>query len=94
MEYLPDILHKDEKYIQKMEIISEDDVKTRIVQASASKYILEDLFRTTLEKVTGMESQLVVHKVTVQMMEPVTYRTITEEADAWGEYVASLAGST
>ena len=92
--YLQDRLHEDEQYIQKMEVISEYDVKTWISQASVSNYILEDLFRTTLEKVTGMESQLGVHEVTLQMMEPLYYRTIVEEADAWGEYVASLAGST
>ena len=77
-----------------MEFIGEDDVKTWIAQALVNDYILRDLFRTTLEKVTGVESQLVVHEVTVQMMELVNYRTIVEEEDTWGEYVASLAGPT
>ena len=57
-------------------------------------YILEYLFRATLEKVTSVESQLVVHEVIVQMMEPVNYRTIVEEADAWGEYIEILAVPT
>ena len=54
--YLQDRLHEDEQYIQKMEATSEDDVRTWVAQALASNYILEDLFRTTPEKVTGMES--------------------------------------
>ena len=77
-----------------MEVINEDDVRTWVAQALASNYILEDLFRTTPEKVTTVESQLVVHKVIVQMMESVNFWTIVEEADAWGRNVASLTRPT
>ena len=94
MTYLHNRLHVDEKYIQKMEVISEDDVKTWVAQAKVRNYLLEYLFRTTPEKVTGAESQLVVHEVTVQMMEPINYRTIVEEAYAWREYIASSVGPT
>ena len=92
MTYLQDRLHKDEQYIEKMEVISEDNVKNWIAQDSTNNYILEYLFRTNLEKVINVESQLVIHQVTAQMMELVNYRTIAEDVDVWGEYVASLVG--
>ena len=59
--YLHDRLHEDEQYIQKMEVISEDNVKNWIAQSSTNNYILEYLFRTNLEKVINVESQLVIH---------------------------------
>ena len=65
MTYLWDRLHEDEWYIQKMKVIDEEDVKTWVAQATVSNYIFEDLFRTTLENVTTVESQLVLQKVTM-----------------------------
>ena len=76
--YLHDILHEDEQYIQKIEIINEEDVRTWVAQAYVSNYILEDLYRTTPKRVTRMETQLVIHKVTMQMLELINYRTISE----------------
>ena len=77
-----------------MEIINEEDVTNWVVQASASNYILEELYRTNLERVTHVETQLVVHEVIVQMLEPINYHTIAEEANAWGEYISTLDGPT
>ena len=71
--YLQDILHEDEQYIQKMEIISEEDVKIWVAQASINNHILEDLYRLNPSKGTHVETQLVVHEVTVQILEPVNY---------------------
>ena len=69
-------------------------VKTWIGQASVSNYLLEDLYRLTPPKVTAVETQLVVHEVTVRLLEPIDYQTITEEASAWGEYISRPYGPT
>ena len=92
--YLQDRLYEDEQYIQKIEIFNEYDLRTWVAQASVSNYILEDLYRTTLEKVTCVETRLGVHEVIVQMLEPVNYQTIAKEANAWGEYISILVGPT
>ena len=82
--YLQDRLHEDEQYIQKLEIINEDNVRTWVAQDSITNYILDDLYRATPEKVTYVDSQLAMHEVTVLMLEPRNYRTIAEEANTWG----------
>ena len=42
------------------------------------------------EKVTCVQKKLAVHEVTVQVLEPIKYKIIVEEANAWGEYVSSM----
>ena len=69
-------------------------VTTWIAQASVSNYLLEYLYRLTPTKVTNVEAQLAVHEVAVIFMEPVDYRTITEVANALGEYISKPAGPT
>ena len=94
MVYLEDRLHGDVQYIHKLEIINEEDVMTWVAEASVSNYILEDLYRTTPKRVTRVETQLVVHEVTLQMLESINYQTSAEGANAWGGYISSLAGPT
>ena len=94
MAHLQEILQEDVQYIQKMEVINEEYVKTWVGQASVSNYILEDVCRYSPEKVTHVETQFAMHEVNVQMLEPINYKTIVEEANTWGEYISSLAGPT
>ena len=67
---------EDEQYILKMEVIKEEDVKTWIAETCLSNHLLEDLYKLTPPKVTEVESQLAVHKVTVRLLEPKHYQTI------------------
>ena len=94
LKFLQEILFEDEQYIKNMEIISEEYVKTWLAEASISNHLLEDLYRLTLAKVTKVESELAIHEVTVRLMEPLDYRTIAEEANAWGEYISRPARPT
>ena len=94
MVYLQDRLHEDEQKIQKFESICEELVKTWIKQASVSNYLLEDLYRLTPPKVTAVATQLVVHEVTVRLLEPIDYRTISEQSNAWDDYISIPAGPT
>ena len=84
----------DELRIQKIEGINEEAVKNWITQDSVSNYLLEDLYRATPPKMTEIKSQLVVHEVTVKLLEPIDYKTIAEEANVWGEFIERPAGTT
>ena len=94
IKYLQDRLHEYEQNIQKIEIISEEVVKTWIAQSSVRNSLLEDLYRLTLVKVTNVETRLVVHEVTMRLLEPIDYHTITGEANAWGKYISKMANPT
>ena len=41
-----------------------------------------------------IKSQLVVHEVIVKLLEPVDYKTIADEANAWGEFIERPVGPT
>ena len=75
-----------------MEIVKEEYVNTWLAQASVSNHILEDIYKLTPPKVTKVESQLVVHEVNVRLLEPIDYRTILEEANAWDDYISRKTG--
>ena len=77
-----------------MEVVNNEYVKNLVGKDFVRNHILEDVYRSTPEKATCMETQLVVHEVTVQMLEPINYKTIAEEANAWGEYISRLDGPT
>ena len=69
-------------------------VKTWIAQAYVSNFLFEDLYRVTPPKLIEVESQMEVYEVTVRMLEPMDYRIIEEEANAWGEYISRPVGPT
>ena len=48
-----------------MEVVNEEDVKTWIAQAYVSNHILENMCKSSPEKVTHVETQLAMHEVTV-----------------------------
>ena len=54
--YIQDRLHEDEQYIQKIEIINEEDIKTWVSQDSVNKYVLEYLYRLPPTIVTNVET--------------------------------------
>ena len=41
-----------------------------------------------------IKSQLAMHEATVKLLEPVDYKTIAAEANAWGEFIERLDGRT
>ena len=91
LKFLQDRLLEDEQYILKMDVIKEEDVKTWIVQASVSSHLLEDLYKLTPPNVIEVESQFVVHEVSVRLLYPKDYQTISEEANAWDDYISRPA---
>ena len=87
-------MHEYEHNIQKIEDICEEVVKIWIAQASGRNYLLGDLLTLTPPKVTKVESKLGVHEVTIRLLDLVDYRTIAEEANAWGEFIERSARPT
>ena len=69
-------------------------VETWIAQASVRNFLLEDLYRVTPPKLAQVDSQLAMHEVIVRLLEPVDYRIIAEELNAWGEYILRPTGPT
>ena len=67
-----------------MEVDNEEDVNTWVGQASVNNYILEDMCRSALEKVTCVESPLAIHELIVQVLDPINHKTITEDANSRG----------
>ena len=68
--------------------------KNCISHASVGNFLLEDLYMVNPPKMAEIKSQLVVHELTVKLLEPVDYKTIAKEANAWGEFIERLAGPT
>ena len=92
LKYLKDKMHEDELSIQQIKGITEKVVKNWVSQASVSNCLLEDLLKVTPPKATEIKSQLAIHEVTVRLLEPMDFKTIVAEADAWREFIGGLAG--
>ena len=56
MTHLQDRLQEDVQYLQKIEVVNEEDINTWVGQASVSNYILENMCRSAAEKVTCVET--------------------------------------
>ena len=59
--------------------------------ASVKYYIIEDMCKEATEKVTRIEMKLEIHEVTIQVLQPINYKTIAKESNAWGSSVSILA---
>ena len=83
LKYLQDRLQEDELSIQQVKGITEKAVKSLVAQAVVSNCLLEDQLRVTPAKTTELKSQPAIHEVTVRLLEPMHFKTIVAEADAW-----------
>ena len=94
LKYLQDVLQEDELSIQQIKYITEKVVKNLVAQATVSNFLLEDLLRVTPHKVAEIKSQLDIHEVTVRLLEPIDFKTITAEVDAWREFIGGSVGTS
>ena len=74
--------------------VNEEDINLWVGHTFINPHILGGMCRSSTEKVTHVQTQLAVHEVTIQVLEPIKYKTIAEEANTWGAYVSSLVGPT
>ena len=76
------------------QVAEEKVLKNWVAQASISNCLLENLLRETPPKAVEIKSQLDVHGVTVRLLDPIDFKTIAAEADAWSEFIGRSAGSS
>ena len=67
-------------------------VKGLVAQDVVSNFLLEYQLRVTPPKAAEIKSQLVVHEVTIRILEPMDFRTIVAYATTWKQFVDGLAG--
>ena len=67
-------------------------VKILVAQATVSDFLLEDQLRDTPLRAAEIKSQLLIHEVTVRLLEPMDFRTITTDAATWKQFMDGLAG--
>ena len=92
LKYLQERLSEDELSIQQIEGITEKAVKYWIAKVSFNNCLMEDLYWITPPRKVEIKSQLVVHEVTVRLPEPLDYKTIPTEVDAWSEFIKRQVG--
>ena len=87
LKNLQERLLKGEESISNLDVVSEEDIKIWIIQASGHKLLLEESLSQNVLKVKEIESQLSMHEVAVRVLERTEYRVISEEAQAWGIFI-------
>ena len=92
MKNLQERLLKGEERISKLEAISEEDIRIWIIQDLGHKLLLEESLSQNVPKVKEIESRLSKHEVAVRVLEPVEYRVISEEAQAWDIFIKKPIG--
>ena len=76
-------MQEDDLNIQQIKGITGKVVKNWVAQATVSNCLLEGLSRVTSPKAAEIKSQLAIHEVTVRLLEPMDFKTITAKVDAW-----------
>ena len=94
LKNLQDRLQTGEESISKIKSIGEESIGVWIVQALVHKHLFEDLLIQRSPKLREIESQLSKHEIDARVLEPVDYRVISEESQAWGVFIKKPVGPT
>ena len=70
MQNLQERLQKGEESLARLEVVSEKDIETWIIQASGHQLKLEEDLSQSTPKRKEIESQLSKHEVAVRVLEP------------------------
>ena len=92
MKYLQDKVEEDELSIQKIKGITEKVVNNWVAQSLVSSFLLKYMVNITQPKAVEINSQLAIHEVTVRLLEPIDFKTIVAEVDAWREFIGETTG--
>ena len=79
LKNLQERLQKGDESISRIEVVSEEDIKLWIIQASGHKLKLEESLSQSTPKMKEIESQLSKHEVAVRVMELVEFQVINEQ---------------
>ena len=77
-----------------MDAFTEEYIHHFVGQASINAYFLEYIFKATTEGVAHIETHLSIHEVALQVLDPIKYKAIDEEANAWVRYIFSVTWPT
>ena len=69
-------------------------IKSLVDQAAVSNFLLEDHIRVTPARLAEIQSQLSVDEVTVRILEPMDFKTITADATTLKQFMDGLAWPT
>ena len=94
MAQLRDRLQEDIEYIRKVDDFTEEDIHHFVSKFSVDAYLFENMFKAATKELACLEMQLSIHEVTLQVLEPIKYKTIIEDVDAWTSYMARMEGPT
>ena len=94
MKYLQERVQEDKLSIQQIKGITNKVVKNWVTQAAVSNYLLGDLLKVTPPKAAEIKSQLAIHEVTFILLEPIYFKTIATEVDAWRKFIGGSAGTS
>ena len=92
LKYLQENIQEDEIRIQQVKGITKKDVKSLVEHVVVSNFLLEDHLRVIPPRVAKIKLQLAIHEVTVRLLEPMDFKTITTEADAWKDFIGESIG--
>ena len=73
MKNLQERLQKGEENIFRLEVVSEEDIKIWIMQASGHKLKLEEALSHSTTKLREIEYHLLKHEVAVRVLEPAEF---------------------
>ena len=65
-----------------------------VAQVAVINCLQEDQLRVTPQRVAEIKSQLVVHEVSVRILDPMDFRAIAKDAAAWKQFMDGLGGPT
>ena len=94
LQNLQERLQKGEDSLARLEVVSEKDIDTWIIQASGHQLKLEEALGQSIPKMKGIESQLSKHEVAVCVLELAEYKVISEQTQAWGVFIKTQSGPT
>ena len=64
-------MQEDLEYIKKVDSFTKEDIHHFVEHASINAYLLEDIFKVAAEGVAHIETQLSIHEVNLQVLEPI-----------------------
>ena len=94
LQNLQERLRKEEDNLARLEVISEKDIDTWIIQASGHWLNIEEDLCQSTPNMKEIESQLSKHEVAVHVREPIEYKAIREQAQGWDVFIKTQTGPT
>ena len=77
-----------------MDAFIEEGIHYFVGQDSVNAYLLEDICKIVADEVADIETQLLIHELSLRFLDPIKYNTIALEVNACASYISSVVGPT